>query len=824
VITRPDTAYADDLRALLRAVASSATLPDALTALCRWVERAETGSRCSVLLVDEEAGVLRPGAAPSLPDAFVESSDGLPIGPTSGSCGTAAFRRERVVCDDLATDPLWAAATVDPLAYGLRACWSTPILAGDGRVLGTFAVYGAVPGVPDVNDEQLLDDAARIAALVIERAAADSRQRQQAEALAASEAWYRLLLEEQGDIVTVIDLDGTVRYSSPAVTRVLGYPSEGRGGFSLFSLVHPDDVGIVQAHARRLAETPGVRMTLTGRYRHADGSYRWMDVAGRRVDLPGGGPVLILTSRDVTERETAMAEALESRRFTERILQAIPDVVYTFDLAERRITFVTPSCEQVVGLRADEVVAMGARIWPELVHPDDLPALIAYASTWRDVEGAILRGIEYRIRDRRGGWRWVVQRSIVLSRGPDGTPATTLGVMQDVTERRRAELRLRQAERMESLGQLAGGIAHDFNNLLAVILHASELLEPALAADPALAEANADVLAAARRARELVRGILTFSRMHEPARTPFHLEAVVREGLRFFDATRPPDLAVDVSLGAQPCRMVGDPAQLQQVVLNLCANAEYAMRGRDGARLAVSLDRRRLDAADASPLGLPAGDYALLAVRDTGAGMREEVRQRVFEPFFTTKPVGEGTGMGMAVTHGVVHAHGGAIQVHSVPDAGTTVEVWLPLLGDAQATGAGAGTPHVVPAAEESTAGLRVLLVDDEPAVVRVLGRLLSSLGHQVATDTDAARALDRVRAAPSAYDVVITDQSMPGLAGDALARALREVRADLPVILCSGYSERYQADDAERDGLLGFLGKPIDRDRLVALLRRVRR
>jgi PAS domain S-box-containing protein len=649
---------------------------------------------------------------------------------------------------------------------------------------------------------------------------------QEAGAGGASEAWYRLLLEEQGDITSVIALDGTVRYSSPAVTRVLGYPSEGRRGFSLFDLVHPDDVAAVRAHVEALARRPGARMSLTGRYRHADGSYRWMDTTGRRVELPDGAPALILTSRDVTEREEATQALAESRRFIERILQAIPDVVYTFDLAERRMTFVTASCAQVVGVTAEELIAMGARIWPELVHPDDLAALAAFADAWREFRDPAVREIEYRLRDRRGGWRRIVQRSLVLSRGADGRPITTLGVMQDVTEQRRTEARLRQAERMEALGRLAGGIAHDFNNLLAVILHALELQEAATPAGP-LAEANADALAAARRARDLVRGILTFSRMHEPTRAPFALADVVREALRFFGASKPAALAVEVALPDEPCHVLGDAAQVQQVLLNLCANAAYATRGTPGAVLRVALERRLLAGEEAATAGLAPGAWARLAVQDNGIGMTDEVARRAFEPFFTTKPQGEGTGLGLAIAHGVVHAHGGTLLLQSAPGSGTGVEVWLPL---AEAGGAGHDPRPVVPhagtgrggASTAAPPGLSVLLVDDEPAVRRTLGRLLEAMGHRVTAVADPREALALLRDGALPVDVVLTDQTMPVLSGDALAREIRALRPTLPVILCSGYSDRYQAGDAERDGLLGFLGKPIDREALVALLAKV--
>ncbi len=625
-----------------------------------------------------------------MPTEFVRLTENIPIGPLSGSCGSAAHLGHVVIAEDIATDPRWKGAAETIMAFGLRSCWSMPILALDTTVVGTFAIYHAAPGTPTDRELQLMEDVSRVASLLI-------------------------------------------------------------GG----------------ARTERAAAA-----------------------------------------------ESALHDAMESRRFIDRIMQAIPDIVYTFDLEENRITFITPSCERVLGHPVAEVMSMTSRAWTGLVHPDDLDGLLSHTAGWREHPDPPVRSVQYRIAHRAGGWRWMAQRSLVLARNAAGQPATTLGVLQDITESRIREQRLRQAERMEALGRLAGGIAHDFNNLLTVILHSAESVNDALSVehhiDRATREASADVIAAATRARDLVHRILTFSRMRDAVRERFSLTDVVAEAVRFFEASKPSTLELDVQLPDERCELEGDPSQFQQVVLNLCANAEYAMRSARDANLEIWLTPELITAGESSTL--TPGRWAHLVVRDNGSGMSEEALARVFEPFFTTKPQGDGTGLGMAVTLGIVQAHGGQVQVHSQLGRGTEVDVWVPLLeSDAERL---TSRPTLVDGALAPRTR-RVLVVDDEPAVARALSRLLSSLGHHVVTTTDPEAALQDIVRDPMAFDVILTDQTMPGMTGDALARAVLSIRPGLPVVLCSGFSEHYQLDDAQRDGIHAFLTKPLDREQV---------
>ena len=363
---------------------------------------------------------------------------------------------------------------------------------------------------------------------------------------------------------------------------------------------------------------------------------------------------------------------------------------------------------------------------------------------------------------------------------------------------------------MQSLGTLAGGIAHDFNNMLGVVLGYTELALADAGELPALGESLREIRTASLRARDLVRQILTFSRRSEQAHTPLDLRALTDESLRLLRATLPATVALDAHLPNEPVTVRGDATSLQQVLVNLCTNAEYAMRADGGGTLFVQL-------ATGERAGV---SQAVLTVRDTGRGIAADVRERLFEPFFTTKPVGEGTGMGLAVVHGIVEAHGGTISVESAPGAGASVRVVLPLTGEA--------TPAPAPAPAGTSGQGRVLLVEDEPALARFAEQALRRSGYTVSAHGNGAEAIAAFSAAPDAFDVVVSDVAMPGLTGDKVAEALHALRRELPVILMTGFSHSVTPERVQALGVASLLQKPFSARDLVSavgdVLQRARR
>jgi nitrogen-specific signal transduction histidine kinase/ActR/RegA family two-component response regulator len=389
------------------------------------------------------------------------------------------------------------------------------------------------------------------------------------------------------------------------------------------------------------------------------------------------------------------------------------------------------------------------------------------------------------------------------------------GVAEDITARRSLEEQVRQSQKMEAIGTLAGGIAHDFNNILGVINGYVEMLRPQMVHDAQSSEDLAAVATAAARAGSLVTQILTFSRQEEVRREPMRLAPVIEEAVRFLRATIPSSIAIDCQLAAAAPAVLADATQIHQVVMNLGTNAWHAMRVGRG-RLDVRLEACELD-CDLGGLAskLRPGRYARLSVRDTGTGMDQATIDRVFEPFFTTKPVGEGTGLGLAVVHGIVEAHEGAITVQSRPGHGTVFSLYFPEHAAAAADLAGDDTPPA------RGSGERILYVDDETPLVRLGKRLLERLGYVVDAHASVEEALALVRADPALFDVVVTDQTMPGMTGMEFARQIGRLRADLPVILMTGYASRVTNEELRDAGILEVVAKPSALPEIGAAVRR---
>jgi len=380
----------------------------------------------------------------------------------------------------------------------------------------------------------------------------------------------------------------------------------------------------------------------------------------------------------------------------------------------------------------------------------------------------------------------------------------------DITERKhaeemllRTERRLRQTHKMEAIGTLAGGIAHDFNNILMGILGYTEIVQGKLPAASPLRSNLSEVLVAGFRARDLVKQILMFSRQAETEKQAVTMNSVIQEALHLLRATLPSTIHIRTSLKAQSTCVYGDPTELHQVLINLCANAEYAMRKTGGGldinmrEVEVSLEWARQHPP------LKPGSHLYLTISDTGSGMSREVQERIFDPFFTTKDIGEGTGMGLAMVHGIIATHNGMIQVEKTGVHGTTIGVYLPIHVDA---------PVAVfqPLSSMPRKNGRILFVDDEAALVRMGEELLQQLGYDVVACGSGAEALMIIKKNPDDFDTVVTDQTMPRLTGEDLAKQLLVLRPDLPIILMTGFSHVMTPDKAKEMGIFAYLMKPL--------------
>ena len=415
---------------------------------------------------------------------------------------------------------------------------------------------------------------------------------------------------------------------------------------------------------------------------------------------------------------------------------------------------------------------------------------------------------------RRDNTVFPAEISVLEMRNDNGDKENWIVTVRDLTERKELEASLQQAQKMESIGTLAGGIAHDFNNILSPLIGFAEILQMDLEKDSPEQDNVAEVLKAAFRAKDLVRQILTFSRQSSHEQQPLKLQPILNEVAKLLKASIPKTILIRTEI-EKGCGLVkADPTEIHQIVMNLATNAYHAMEEKGGA-MVISLKQVRVDGNDPGLSNLNPGDYACLVIEDTGTGIDPAIKKRLFDPYFTTKETGKGTGLGLAVVQGIVQKCHGQTRISSQQGKGTAVEVFFPVVSKPDDTKT-CEEIRPLPGGNE-----HVLLVDDEKAITRFQSRVLNRLGYQVTECTDSRRALDIFKANPMAYDLLISDMTMPHLTGERLAEEIMAMRPGFPVILCTGFSERISVKKAEKMGIQGFLMKPVDRVEMAWTIRK---
>jgi len=378
------------------------------------------------------------------------------------------------------------------------------------------------------------------------------------------------------------------------------------------------------------------------------------------------------------------------------------------------------------------------------------------------------------------------------------------------------ETQLNQAQKMEAIGTLAGGIAHDFNNILSSIMGYTEiaLYDEIPEESPAHYSMN-QVLKASHRAKDLVKQILAFSRQGSDETKPIKLNSIVTEGLKLLRASLPSNIEIRQNIRTASGLVMADPTQMHQVLMNLCTNAYHAMREK-GGELNVELFDVNLNSLDETlNIGLKPGKYVKLTISDTGHGMNQGVLERVFDPYFTTKPKEEGTGLGLSLVHGIVESFGSKTTVESAPGKGATFTIFLPRIESED-------KPEIKDPGPVPTGIERILFVDDETLIVEITEKMLQRLGYDVTSKTSSIEALEVFMTKPEAFDLVITDLTMPKMTGDVLAEEILQIRPDIPVILCTGFSERITEDMIKELGIRKYIMKPILRNEIAQTIRDV--
>ena len=624
------------------------------------------------------------------------------------------------------------------------------------------------------------------------------------EALRESEEKYRLVIENAQEAIFVIQ-DKMFRFINQETERITGYSGDELTSKPFVDLVHPDDQTMVAGnHEKRLRGQP-VPPVYPFRIVDKDGKTKWVEANGIVFNW-NGKPGTLNFVRDITERKRVEAALQESEEKYRTLVANANDAI--FIVQDGLLKFPNPITLKLIGYSQEEIAALP---FMNLIHPEDQAMVVdnyARRLGGEDVPSTYA----FRVMNKRGEELWGQLNAILITW--EGRPAV-LCFIRDITSQKRLEGQYLHAQKMEAIGTLAGGIAHDFNNILSAILGYAELAKFDLEEGSKAQYDLEQSIRAAHRAKDLVRQILSFSRQGSQERKLLSIKPVVKEGLKFLRASLPTTIEIRQEMEEDLGMIESDPTQVHQVLMNLCTNAAHAMEEKGGV-LEVSLGNSDIDKVSVAHGVVEPGSYVRLRVSDTGMGMPPEILKRIFDPYFTTKEAGKGTGLGLSVVHGIVKSYGGGITVSSQVGKGSTFDVYFPRV---ESAGLSWETDEVetLPTGSHE----RVLLVDDEEAIVEVGRNLLEYLGYQVVTQTSSLKALELFRAQAERFDLVITDMTMPNLTGDKLAQELLRIRPGIPIILCTGFSEHITEAKARAMGVLELAMKPLAMKELAKAIRR---
>jgi two-component system, cell cycle sensor histidine kinase and response regulator CckA len=639
------------------------------------------------------------------------------------------------------------------------------------------------------------------------RAMRYATERQRAvEALQQSEEYFRALIENALDIITVLDSDGTIRYGSPSVARVLGFVPAELAGVYVLSLVHPQDRQMVLERIRAGLIAPGSTQTFQTRVRHKNGTWRVLEAIGKRFDASSAVSGFVINSRDITERTHAEEALREANETVKAVIETSPLGIYSIDLAGNVKSW-NRTAEQIFGFRSAETLDRPLPIVP----PDEFEA---FRERLRNpLFQNPVAGIEERRRRSDGSTVEVARWSAPL-RDASGKVTGFVALLTDNTERKRLEEQFRQSQKMEAVGRLAGGVAHDFNNLLTVITGYSQMVSDRLETDDPRAEAVQQVLRASDRATALTKQLLAFSRQQVVQPKVLDVGMLVKDMAQMLK--RLVGETIELMLIGVPARVYADPGQIEQVIVNLAVNARDAMPS--GGRLGIETSVTEFDTFSMMiHPGLTPGPYVLLSISDTGCGMTAETKAHLFEPFFTTKERGRGTGLGLSTSYGIVKQNGGEILVYSEPDIGSAFKIYLPRVEEPLDV-----EPSSVSGSERFRGSETVLVVEDEDDVRRVVVHMLQQLGYDVLTAASGAEAMRLCGETERHIHLLLTDVVMPKMSGKELADRLCGNLPGLKVLFVSGYTGSVIIHHGVLDPGTHFLQKPFSAAQLGGKVREV--
>jgi len=626
--------------------------------------------------------------------------------------------------------------------------------------------------------------------------------------------------------MTIIDLDGRVTYVNSSFLNLWGYENERNVvGKPVVALWRDEE------KASEVSKAVSREGSWIGELtdRRKDGRPFIAQVSASMVRDEAGEPLCMMaTCLDVTEKKLAEKEKKRSEQRFAEFINFLPDTTWAID-REGRVTMWNKEAEKMTGIPAEDILGKGNHEYALPFYGVRRPMLLDLVMN----PGLDIKK-EYKFIERER--HAIIGEAVTssLGEGPhylwgkaspifnnDGELVGAIESMRDITgrknaeeERRNLEAHLQQAQRMEAMGVLAGGIAHDFNNILTALMGYAEL---ALFNIPKGGEAFYsldNILKAGHRARDLVSQILAFSRQTEQERRPTKLSPIIKETIKLLYASLPRTINIQQKIAGKKDMVLADPTQIHQILMNLCTNAHHAMM-ENGGILKIELGAIALNTPESAFYGLQPGPYVKLTVADTGCGMDQDVQKRIFEPYFTTKAKGVGTGLGLSVVHGIVRNYDGAVSVQSKKGKGTTFTTLLPSIDIGEDRES--EVLEAIPRGSE-----KILFVDDEEALADLGNRLIGHLGYEVISMTSSVAALEAVRENPHGYDLVVTDMTMPRMTGDVLASKIIDIRADMPVILCTGFSEKISEATALQMGIRAFVEKPFTMKDMGRVIRQV--
>ena len=625
-------------------------------------------------------------------------------------------------------------------------------------------------------------------------------ERKQAEQKAAQLA---AIVQSSEDVIIGKNLDGIITSWNRGAEKIYGYTASEIIGKPISTLLPSGLEDEVLQILGKIESEEHIEHYETVR-RRKDGRDIFMSLTISPIRNAEGRIVGASTiGRDITERKRAEETLRENKSRLDLAIRSANMGVWSWDIHENKRYFDHKVC-YLLGI--DQAKFTGtADDFFNVVHPDDREML--KSALTRTIEQDVPYETEYRAVWPDGSVHYIIARA-KLFRDETGQPLRVNGLAWDITERKLAEeqrakleAELQQAQKLETIGTLAGGIAHDFNNILQPIMGYTEMELNDLSPSNPLRKSLEEVLKASLRAKELIRQILAISRStEEQQRIPIDISSIIKEALKLLRSSLPS--SIEMRQKIRKSVALADPTQIHQVLMNLCTNAAHAMGDKGILEVRLSpVDLSESDLAGQAIFNLKPGAYLRLTVSDTGSGIDAKTMERIFDPYFTTKEVGKGSGLGLAVINGIVKRHEGAITVQSVPGKGTTFSIYFPRLDS---------RPEATMQVEDppQRGSERILLVDDEPALMEMATSILERLGYKVTGQTDSVTALEVFRSSPDEFDLVITDYTMPNLTGMDLAKEVRRIRPDIRIMLCTGFSEKITPDHMKELGV-GLLMKP---------------